>query len=847
MLKVCILYFGNTPLFSETKDYHKQMIEYYSKSFDVHTFCIFDKDSEQESIQKVLQPEQTIILEKDEISRMCKCLKKHPSYKKNLEYLNSLEPITMCRKEHNELKEENIAWCLSLKKGIKMVEEYEQKNNLIFDIFIFVKYDFIINNYYDLPTLKKNSTFGDVLTCQNETNIQEFTKALEHYNLKTDTEYLDLLKELKIDRYAGRIYTKHMKTLNFGSAYVKNYETIQKIYNNCLNNITTKNTVYLCDDNFMLTRRENINKFKYLISSFGQLKLDDACGNFIFSLEYQTVAFCMKNDLLPIIYSNRNQGTYRKELNIMNKHFVPNNKRVIIQGKRCEKINNLYYFREVNDVKLRYSVDYAYVGEKLNLSFDVEVKSPITMFIKFFDFTNSLAYVEPVVQIKPGHVSYDTQLKINDKFYIQLEFSGLEDKQMKISDVEITQEELILHYLTFITEGDLYEGAYDLSKCDEMLKQLTDKYVDKYHCVRYRDLDNLEEKKYITTVRTDKLQTGGNNVNSEKIAFFKWKPYIIYKYLSQLPPNHILIYRDGNVEKYRNYLISFENIKSECTKILFTVPQKLWFMHENQGIKSCSHQKKYLTKAMKINQNEFFLSHDLVNAATVIGQNTPWTLEFMKKWVDNCVSDAFINHEYIENEHFMYKWHCNDQAVLNALIISMKQNNELELEYPYYLNFDRELTFTKCEDVRKSKNYDGFILNKMQQVLSVPHFSHGSRLVRNSDSSLNFIRTPEVKYEPCQWVGYEVITPGTYVVSFEIKFKKFIPTNEKELLIGLKTHFPVRCYNDWIHNCKVNEYYPVHISIDKPTEELDLYILIFDNAKPLLEFDLQNFYITKIK
>ena len=221
-------------------------------------------------------------------------------------------------------------------------------------------------------------------------------------------------------------------------------------------------------------------------------------------------------------------------------------------------------------------------------------------------------------------------------------------------------------------------------------------------------------------------------------------------------------------------MLSFDSIKHECTKILSTIPQKLWFMHENLGIKSIFHQKRYLNHAFDLNENEFFLNHDLINAATVLCQKNDWTMSFMKKWVDGCLNDSYINHEFIENEHFTYKWHCNDQSVLNSIIINMKQKHELDMLYPYYINFDRELTFSNCDDLRKPKDYDGFLLNKIHMVGNIPVYSHGCKLIRNSDFSLTFTRSNEQSYVPFQWIGYEVSMSGKYKVSFNIKFKNMI-------------------------------------------------------------------------
>lgn len=849
MKNICVLFIGNQNIFKDTSQYHINFLNYYKKFFSVNIFCIIDNKSDTQLIQEILQPCDIISTDTftKEIQDTIDFLINHPQYKKNLNIMNNYESFMISKREHSTITEQQIKQFFLLKKGIEMIEKYELLHNIIYDIFICTKYEFVLENFCDLTCLdKKDLTFRDVITCCNDKNLDVFLKTLDHYKINDDFQYLKYLNDIKLDRYAGCLYTDNLCNLNFGGYYIKNYDTLQKIYDTIAKKQQLYNLVYFYEDHAFFTQRKNMNKFKYLIASFGQHKFDDSYGTNIFTSSYQIMSYCFKNDLLPLMYTDKlHGGIFKKNTDVMYNYFIPNDKKLLIRNKNCEKINGMYTFNDIPAFSFKHVIPYGYFGEPLKISFTLETSVVLNLIIAFSD-TSSKVFYEETFSINNGLFSFDTTVKTNDKFFILFEFTGTNNTLVKISDINIAHNEICLHYITFITEGNLYENAYDLSECDEILKQLTDKYADKYFCFKYRDLDNINEKKYITVAKTDKKQVNGCNINSEKIAFFKWKPYIIYKYLLQLPENHIMIYRDGNMKKYKQYFNSFDTIKHECTKILSTIPQKIWFLHENMGIKSIFHQKRYLNKEFNLIENEFFLNHDLINAATVICQKTDWTVNFMKKWVDGCLNDNFVNHEFIDNEHFLYKWHCNDQSVLNSIIIKMKQNNELDILYPYYINYDRELTFTKCDDLRQPKNYDGFLLNKIHLIGDVPCYSHGCKLVRNKDFSLTFTRSFETSYIPFQWIGYEVINHGKYHISFDIRFKNMIPDSSAEKFIGFKTHFPEKFYNDWLQKCELNKWSHVDIISDKPTDDIDLYILIFDNSKPLLEFDLQNYIFEKI-
>lgn len=835
--------------FQNTYLYHRNMLNMYQKNFEVDVFCVINNANMLEYVNNMMKPKCSLNMEtlSDDFQKILDYLKCHESYKKNLEYMQQYESNMMCKKELPFISTQNVLQMFQLRKGIEMIEEHEKRNDILYDIFMCIKYEFITTNYYNFSVLFDNNlSFEDILTCRNKKNKTIFDSALKHYNIENNAQFINYLHELKIDRYAGRIYTEHMRNLNFGGHYVKNYETVLKINFLVGSKRPINNLVYLCNDNMLFTLRENANKFKYVISSFGQHKLDDTIATHIFTTEYQLLAFCYKNSLLPIMYSDYNQGgIYKSNIDIMNNCFIPENGTILLRNKQCEKINGMYVFNELPSCSFKYLIPYGYFGEKIKFSFTCETSNNINLSIIFLD-SHSTIFCEHVCTISSGLFEKEFDLNIDDKFYVLFEFTNLNNLLTKFSDIKIYHDELIMHYIIFITEGTLYEDAYDLSECDEILKQLTQKYVDRYHVFRYHDLDNPSEKKYISTAPNNKRQIADYNKNSEKIAFFKWKPYIIYKYLSQLPPNHILVYRDSNIKKYKTYLRSFETIKHECTQILHNVPQKLWFMHENLGIKSIFHQKKILTNAFGIRVNEFFLNHDLVNAATVVCKKTDWTMNFMKRWLDGCLNDDFINHEYIENEHFTYRWHCNDQAVLNSVIVNMKQQNELDMLYPYYINYDRELTFAKCTDLRKPLKYEGFVLNKIHLIGDIPVYSNGCKLVRNNDFSLNFVRSADTEYTPFQWIGYEVSPNGKYNVTFDIKFNNFIPDTTIERSIGFKTHYPERLFNEWIQECKLGEWYSANITFQKPNDDVDLFILIFDNSKPSLNFDLKNFVYEKL-
>jgi len=836
--KLCVLFLGHVRTFLSLQKYN--FINHYKQFYDVDTFCIFSDNSYLQNAIDILNPKKYIIVDNvllDEYNKIFRELLQHPEYKKNCDFVNNLEDDVVAKKELRGICSEHAKQFFYLKKGIELIEDYEKENNIRYDIFIKTRFDFVLMDNYDLSVLfdTTNKNLDDILTCGSLDSKNTLIKAKENYNITNNYEYLKFIKKIKIDHYASRLYTKHLKNINMGGRYMKNYDVINDIYIKHVNNKNIDNLVYFNNDWFFFTLRKNMNKFKYLISSYGQNNLSSMNGNHIFSPEYQLFAFSRLSQLYPIVHLNSHQGgIFKDNIQVFNDVIIPDGLNFVNNNVKGHRNGDFLIF-ENNFVLLKFIIFYSYYGEKINISF--KTKHPANLKISFHPQNdgNNILFSDIF------NIENDVNITFNANFYgnvfMLVEIDSLNN--IEITQPKINHTELIVKYLTFYTQGWTYDYAFDLSDSEKTLKHLSSKYIDSYKSVKLQDLNNIDEKKYITLNCQKKITDA--NPNAEKIAYFKWKPYIILKYLKSLPDNHLLIYRDCNIIKYPQYLHHFNTIKRQISQTMFNVPEGFFAEYEEQTLKSIAHQKKFVTDSLDIKHNEFFLNHNLINAATIICKKSDLAFQILSEWSKYCLNDNLINFEFMDNNFYDFRWHCSDQAVLNAVIIKMKQDKKLDIAFPYYIANNRELNFQSFTDLRYPRRYDGLILNKIPLITNTNVITQNAYVYRKEQTIINFKRS-NITSSINQWLGYIVPINLPRKVSFSIRFiNKIPPINDG---VGLKTHNPVRIYNDWIKNAILNEWCDVSIVIS-PTSQIkeDLIILIFDGASPNTEMDINNFII----
>lgn len=821
MKKLCVLYIGNTRTLYELEQEHTKLLQHYKKTFDVDTFCVYSDESVDDIfIKRVLDPVAQLFFDQNgnDVQKIIENCKNHPKYLENIKYFDTLDKNIFGRTYIGNIHPPHMMQHIALRKGIELIEEYEKENNKVYDVFIKLRFDFVHGNLFDPNVLLgKELSFDDILSCKCEEIKKMQQDAKEYYHITSPQEYIKFVKNINVDMYASVLYTPHKIILNLGGLQVKNYKTIKQIYKNINNNTESKKLIYMINDWFFMTLRENMSIMKHVISSYGQNLLKGMTQ--VFCSEYQLYAHCMNNGLLPIIYYRTpSDGLYKKKLFVMSDGIIPNGKEIMINTTTVKNEDN--YNVLLAGGQLTYGINYSLCGEELELNFDVITEKEIPL--KIFLEQNNVRELIDTVIINTGKVKYSTILKTVGRIFVILEFPNT---QIKISNVNFTHKELQVHLLTYMTEGYSYDEHNDSQIFCEKFNDMYGHYFDSFKIIKHRDLDNPYDKKYMSV----------------------WKPYIIYKRLCELPENDILFYKDTFTEKD----VSSVYPKYICACIMSILKQHLFIPCDIDN-KSISLLSKNILKLLDIKETEQVLTHNLLQTNFIMCKNTNDVKNFFKTWIALFVNNE-LNTQLTDNENIflkrnMYQTFLKDinyknNVGLNSLIIKMKQAGNVEWNFPYFYN-DEDISkhiFKQSEQISE-KIYDGFILNKIPQVTQQKFNGHGCVLFRESTGELHFIKTTDETSEH-QYVGYEFFGKREFILNFEIMFKNFVPDINNLQNIGIKISNPLHIYKDWIPSCDVNKWCHLKRKINIKNESDMQLLLLFTDSPQGTEVLLRNFVI----
>lgn len=180
------------------------------------------------------------------------------------------------------------------------------------------------------------------------------------------------------------------------------------------------------------------------------------------------------------------------------------------------------------------------------------------------------------------------------------------------------------------------------------------------------------------------------------------------------------------------------------------------------------------------------------------------------KYRTHCIKDLFDIHIGKENINFM-----------------LDGNYTIQKFCPLYI-FPRHNT----------RSQEGFILNRLILKPHNEYISNSSELYILNQNEYIFTSNKQGCFH---WLGYYLYKPNSIItISFNILLIEPIKyTNDNQ--IGIKSHNPVKIYNNWLNQLKVNEVVSVSFNIEiNPTNQL--VILIWDSCN-YIKCEISNFII----
>jgi len=222
-------------------------------------------------------------------------------------------------------------------------------------------------------------------------------------------------------------------------------------------------------------------------------------------------------------------------------------------------------------------------------------------------------------------------------------------------------------------------------------------------------------------------------------------------------------------------------------------------------------------------------------------------------YYDNKISNSYdfmsIPFSYIKYFYDLLKENINDINICYLIYHYLSQNiNKNSFNFIIDNNYETNMRtplIKYLSDINNINNNNGYLIDK-KYFNNIFYYNKFSKILKNIDNEFFFIKKKMLKSQDFQWIGIylndieNLNINENITVSFDIKLTKNIKNISNNF--GLKIHNPIIYFNEWINQCKIDEY--VNIVINTTIIKKSQYIILnFDNYLDEIEFYIKNFKI----
>jgi hypothetical protein len=562
------------------------------------------------------------------------------------------------------------------KKALEIVPYIENSLNYQFNLIIKTRFDYCYPDDINLNIFTmKNPSYIDILTGNNITYQKNLYKSMKEFNLTTNDEYKNFVKNIKINPNAGRIYNDDLCNLNFGGRYFLNYETISK------NNLDISNIIYFYNDWFFYGLRDVMMKYINICNTYLQIPIKTNDINFYFTPEFQVLLYAKNNNIDPIMFFNENIGGIDREDApfVLNDRYYVNGIKYLYNGINLVRNNSEYNIQRIeNAIKPQYVsllCNYVKYGDVVKIILDISISS--NAYLRFND---------QFCQIVPTQKEYSFICNSKGKFYIHIDLLNIElNSSVIIYKFEYKIIENNIKVITFYSQGLSIDGveSLDLTECENIYRENIEHYIDSYQSYSYNDVKKLNP----IMIKNFDIDSKAN-MGSGYTGFFRWKPFIILEELKKVRYGDIILYRDCNIKKYPNYLIGLDSIKETIGFIFQQTNEDIYIPIENETYKNYNYIKQEVFDYFKLDTTEY-KNYPLLNASMILLRKSKKSIKLIREWLNLCMNDDLIDGTLRLEQDKLFRHNTFDQAILNLLVRKKINNGELSVDFPRFMNRDR--------------------------------------------------------------------------------------------------------------------------------------------------------------
>jgi len=247
--------------------------------------------------------------------------------------------------------------------------------------------------------------------------------------------------------------------------------------------------------------------------------------------------------------------------------------------------------------------------------------------------------------------------------------------------LEKEQHDIKLNLVSFLSEGPPHDEALSLIHNKEVLLENARPHFNNITIYTPRILREMGLSQYVNSYESDGLVI--MNPGSSKIGNLRWKPKIMLMELEKINDGDILIYRDGNIEKYGIGLSNYNDIKNVAINCLNYCNFDFFIPRENEDLKL-----KMLTKTnviVELGENHpFTYNFPNLHANLIIVKKSKISIELLNEWHDACLVDKWIDGDKYSDLDKDFWWSCSEQSILGVIIANWvrKKKHNISANYP---------------------------------------------------------------------------------------------------------------------------------------------------------------------
>lgn len=368
--------------------------------------------------------------------------------------------------------------------------------------------------------------------------------------------------------------------------------------------------------------------------------------------------------------------------------------------------NKTYEFQKEQTYEINYFLwcGYTIIPEKVEMimKFDILFLSDIPtkddkMFIKTHEPVDH--YNDWLIKCKKNefiHIEQPLYLSKIEQLIIFIMDECLKPVHFIVKNIEFVPSEINYRFISFYTQGQSYDNCFDLTDCANIYENKIKKYVDYTHFYNASELKKKEETAYLVEEFQDEPIY---NKKTNLIGYLRWKPYIILKTLLESNDGDIVYYRDSNINKYPEVLISIEytirTLQFVLNKNDIYTPVELY-----PYIKTKKHVKREVFEYFDSYNKENIESY-LLNASIIVCRKNDITIKFMNEWLNACKNNELISSNYGGGQDIDFKWNTQEQAIMNVLINKYIQSNLFPRDTNRFSIYNRVFSISSLKKVNR--------------------------------------------------------------------------------------------------------------------------------------------------